>query len=373
MPDSILAKVIASQEGKEVEHIPWGDLKKLIEASLASKEQSMVSMRYGLDGHEPKTLEEIGKIFQLTRERVRQIIKLAQKKVKAALPRHDVYRKVMHVVIVELEKFGGVLPHEKLIRILAKQEDQQRLLSFLLEETVIEGVERVSHHPTLRDAWKLGQISLDPFAELGREVVELVKREGGKHIDVLFEKFSTNESFLHIVSLALHPTPSKEIFQNILELSKELQSNVLGLWGVESDPLVVPKRVSDKIYLVLRHHNKPMHFRDITTAINDTRFDHKRAYLPTIHNELILDPRFVLVGRGMYALTEWGYVRGVVADVIEQVLRTHGPLTRAEIEAEVLKQRIVKAGTIYLSLTNKKRFLKNKQDGRYYLVQHPGS
>lgn len=112
-----------------------------------------------------------------------------------------------------------------------------------------------------------------------------------------------------------------------------------------------------------------MHFRDITTAINDTQFDHKRAYLPTIHNELILDPRFVLVGRGMYALTEWGYVRGVVADVIEQVLRTHGPLTRAEVEAEVLKQRIVKPGTIYLSLTNKKRFLKNKQDGRYYLVQ----
>ena len=113
-----------------------------------------------------------------------------------------------------------------------------------------------------------------------------------------------------------------------------------------------------------------MHFREIVRLINEQSFDHKKAYAPTVHNELILDDKFVLVGRGIYALKEWGYKPGVVADVMVEILKEHGqPMQRDELVAAVLKQRLVKRGTIYLALTNKKKFAR-LPDGRYSLANN---
>ena len=112
-----------------------------------------------------------------------------------------------------------------------------------------------------------------------------------------------------------------------------------------------------------------MHFTDIAKAINETGFDHKTAYPATVHNELILDSKYVLVGRGTYALSEWGYLPGVVADVIERVMRDAGePLTKDEIVERVLKQRVVKSSTVALALMNRKRFTK-LPGSRYRLVE----
>jgi len=112
-----------------------------------------------------------------------------------------------------------------------------------------------------------------------------------------------------------------------------------------------------------------MHFTEITEVINNTGFDERKAYPPTVHNELILNDRYVLVGRGIYALKEWGYKPGVVVDVLTEILKKENkPLTRQELVQKVLEQRIVKKNTINLALTNKGKFKKN-QDGTYWLVQ----
>ncbi|MDQ5927659.1 MAG: hypothetical protein QG633_97, partial [Patescibacteria group bacterium] len=87
----------------------------------------------------------------------------------------------------------------------------------------------------------------------------------------------------------------------------------------------------------------------------------------TTHNELIKDGRFVLVGRGLYALTDWGYMQGVVRDVIKKVLNEHGPLKRDEIIDKVLKERYVKPNTIIVNLQDPEHFEK-QSDGAYKLV-----
>jgi hypothetical protein len=126
--------------------------------------------------------------------------------------------------------------------------------------------------------------------------------------------------------------------------------------------------MSDKIYLVLKKVGKPLHFNDITRLINETKFDHRVAYPPTVHNELILNDRYVLVGRGIYALKEWGYKPGVVVDILTSILKKEQrPMTRDELVAEVLKQRMVKRNTIHLALTNRKKFIKDLK-GAYSLV-----
>ena len=121
----------------------------------------------------------------------------------------------------------------------------------------------------------------------------------------------------------------------------------------------------------MRKHGKPMHFHDITKKINEIGFDHRQAYPPTVHNELILNSEYVLVGRGIYALREWGYVPGVVADVLEAILKTaQEPMSRDALIAKVLEQRMVKKNTVALALTNKNKF-RRLADGRYTLAEAP--
>jgi len=141
------------------------------------------------------------------------------------------------------------------------------------------------------------------------------------------------------------------------------------MWGTKSWKTVSPKRMSDKIYLILNKEGRPLHFKEITKIINESGFDKKPARDVTVHNELIIDDRYVLVGRGIYALKSWGYKKGAVADIIEEIIRDNGSaMTKADILEEVSKQRIVKDSTIYLSLTNDKRF-KKVATGKYDLAK----
>jgi len=127
------------------------------------------------------------------------------------------------------------------------------------------------------------------------------------------------------------------------------------------------KRMRDKIYLVLLKDGQPLHYKQITERINEEGFDRKVAHPATVHNELILDEHFVLVGRGIYGLAEWGYKPGVIADVVAGILKkADGPLSKQEVIDEVLKCRQVKEGSINLTLSDKALFLRG-EDGRYAL------
>ena len=109
-----------------------------------------------------------------------------------------------------------------------------------------------------------------------------------------------------------------------------------------------------------------MHFKEVADAIQN--LFSRKAHVATTHNELIKDKRFVLVGRGLYALSEWGYSAGVVKDVLREILSTHGPLTREEIIDKVRKERYVKDNTIIVNLQDSSLF-KKLPDGNYILVE----
>jgi DNA-directed RNA polymerase delta subunit len=144
----------------------------------------------------------------------------------------------------------------------------------------------------------------------------------------------------------------------IASVSK-LLATLNGLWGLSKWPMVNPKNIRDKIYVVLENKKQPMHFSDIAAAISDSNFKRKNVTVQAIHNELIKDSRFVLIGRGIYALDSWGYKKGTVSEIIASILKEAGkPLTREEIVREVLHLRKVKETTILLNLQNKDLFVK---------------
>ena len=161
----------------------------------------------------------------------------------------------------------------------------------------------------------------------------------------------------------------EELCDEIKNKEKELNFiDKMESWSSAIDYInreIKPKTINDKIYLILKNNGKPMHFAEIAEKINLVGFDNKKANAATVHNELILDEKYILVGRGIYSLKEWGYEKGTVAEVIEKVIRHAGqPLARGELINLVLKQRLVKKATINLALMNRARF-ELTPDGKY--------
>lgn len=151
------------------------------------------------------------------------------------------------------------------------------------------------------------------------------------------------------------PEINEKVLASIFEIYKKtkLMNNHVGLMSWRD---INPRTLRDKIYFMLRKQNKPVHFAEIANLIVNEKFDKKTANMQAIHNELIRHDEFILIGRGIYALKEWGYEKGTVADIISEILQKHENLSEEKIIKEVLKKRQVKPITIILNLKNKPKF-----------------
>jgi hypothetical protein len=164
-------------------------------------------------------------------------------------------------------------------------------------------------------------------------------------------------SSMQALNLFKDRIPSKELIHSCLSIDQRLKEIEDG-WGLTEWRFVRPRSIRDKVEIVLRKSGEPLHFMEIANRIRESNFDHKNVTVQAVHNELIRYPQFVLVGRGLYALREWGYEPGTVADVIERILKEKGPLSKKEIILEVAKQRTVKIGTISLNLQKMPYFVR---------------
>ncbi|MBI1866163.1 MAG: hypothetical protein HYS02_00140 [Candidatus Staskawiczbacteria bacterium] len=162
---------------------------------------------------------------------------------------------------------------------------------------------------------------------------------------------------------------SKEALLSYLQVSKKIQENGEGKIGLIEWPEIKPRGVRDRAFLVFKKHQKPLHFTKVAEMIDKFGYNlpNKKTYPQTVHNELIKDLRFVLVGRGTYALQEWGYSPGTIKDVIVKVLeKKNMALDKEEIVKEVLSQRLVAKNTVLMNLNNKEYFQKDEA-GKYFL------
>lgn len=385
-PESLLEKIIQKQEEQEVTNFRVQDLIGQILNSISVKEREVLSRRFSLNGQPRQTLEEIGRHYNITRERIRQIQAAAIKKIHQLQDIQNTLEVFHRIVRRLLGEYGGVLEENHLLDLLLphdekKEETSRNASRFIMNYLLVEHIEPIKRSENFLPGWRLPTVSLEFSQGILFELYRFFDTEQRLlKIEELTTKFLQSEFYrqnrdrinslfeLSFISPVSEEQRIKNLISAHLVLSKKLSKNILDEWGYRHWPTAVPKRMADKIYLILRREKKPLHFTEITKAINNARFDKKIAYPATIHNELILDNRFVLVGRGIYALSEWGYTKGTVADVIVDILKkANRPMTRDEIVDEVLKKRIVKRNTVYLALTNKQKFQK---EGKYYrLVQ----
>ena len=316
---------------------------EILDTIERDREREIIARRFGLYDRR-ETLEQIGDLLGITRERVRQLEKAIMIRLKMAAENELPHiNNVEKQFIRHLHELGRVAKVSDLAdRVCEDGNDCDRAhVSFLASLSpslaVVEENDHFHHAVGIaehHDEKKIkGNVS---------EIVTVIKKHGEPMtIDQLHEKVDHQHPD-HVRALA--------------SISKDL-SSLRDYWGLSRWPRVNPKNIRDKIYVILSDHGKPMHFEEIAGAIKGSDFKRKDVTTQAIHNELIKDGRFVLIGRGIYALKEWGFKKGTVAEIITEVLRKSGePLHRDEIVKRVLKHRQVKETTILLNLQGKQQF-----------------
>lgn len=327
--------------------------KKLLSV-LKDRSFDVIANRYGLtDDSERKTLEAIGGKYGITRERVRQIENAALASIRKSKEMEE-SKEVFDELRTVLNGLGVVVEEDELLSHIAKDKATQNHVHLYL----VLGDEFTKHKEDddFRARWSLSHDVVDRVHEA------LDKLYSSLGDDELVTETKIIEKFLSHVKDLSEEHRDEEIIRRWLRLSKNIGKNPLHEWGRADSKNVKTRGVKDYTYLVMRKHGEPMHFREVAEAI--TKTFNRKTLAATTHNELIKDPRFVLVGRGRYALKEWGYKPGIVREVIASIIKENGPMTKDEIVDAVLKERFLKRNTILVNLHNAKYFKKTK-DGKY--------
>ncbi|MFA5004108.1 MAG: sigma factor-like helix-turn-helix DNA-binding protein [Candidatus Saccharimonadales bacterium] len=322
------------------------NLEQIVQDVLSSiereREREIIARRFGLFDRK-ETLEQIGELLGITRERVRQLEKSVMIRLRSGAEQLPHVTDVQATIIETLKREGETARITTLSGILTAENsrtDQSRL-AFMTE--ICPGLSTISEDDSFYQAVGVGQTHDE--AAIRKEVGKLIQAvtEAGKPVETAqLTKLSglSNDAYT----------------QALASISKQL-ATLNGRWGLVKWPTVNPRNIRDKIFVILSENGKHMHFNEISEAIKDSDFKRKDVTTQAIHNELIKDKRFVLIGRGIYALKDWGYKKGTVADIISEVLReAKEPLHRDEIVKRVLKSRFVKETTILLNLQSKPQF-----------------
>lgn len=311
---------------------------------LPERTKDVLGRRFGLNppagGGERETLESVGKSYGVTRERIRQIEADGLLKLKPKLKKNQ---KVFQYFIDSLKSFGNLKKEDLLLSQLGGEKFGPQVF-FLL--SLSEKFKRFPESEDFHSLWTIDSNSLN----LAKEIID----DFSKKLNQIKKPLSL-EDYTPPVSL------KPKTLISYLEVSRLIGQGLDGEFGLRNWPEINPRGIKDKAYLVFKKENKPLHFSKVANLIGPD------ALVQTVHNELIRDSRFVLVGRGTYALSEWGYRPGTVKDIIVETLKkAERPLSKEEILEKVLKQRLVKENTIFLNLSNRGYFSRNPQ-GKYRL------
>lgn len=325
---------------------------------LPERAKDVLEKRYGLGStSETFTLESIGQTYGITRERVRQIENYGIQSIQKS----DVYKEFQSVfdeLQTALHSLGGVISEDDLLSELSKDQSIRNHIYFLL--VIGDPFHRIKEDSSFTHRWCVEKRISDAVEKALRNIFSSLKEDELISEDEILARLKDELGEIE------ERYRDEKILKRWLSISKEIDRNPLGEWGPATSPNVRAKGIRDYAYLAVKRHGSPMHFKEVADAIQ--QLFSKKAHIATTHNELIKDKRFVLVGRGLYALSEWGYSAGVVKDVLRDILMQHGPLTREEIIDKVRKERYVKDNTIIVNLQDTALF-KKLPDGSYIVVE----
>jgi len=343
--ENLLEKMIKEEKSEELARLDAINIVNSLFSELMDREKDILSRRFGLKGDKGETLEKIGSLHKLTRERVRQIESASIKKIKKLDVLSDsieILKKTVHTL---LNEHGGLIRREYLLDILTvmaleinnndgnnnpdynqNKASYRNHFNFLISKLMSEELDLVGSDDKFNASFKTKEKEVNYLEELAEDLISKV--------DVLKKTYTTEEllnllkqldsynkhqakfnneneaDIFRVFKSKVFPDKaeiinSNKILYSFMQAIKNIEQNKYGDWGLADSQEIKPKTINDKIYLILKHEAKPLHFTDIAAKINEIKFDKKTANPATVHNELILDDRYILVSRGTYGLKEW--------------------------------------------------------------------
>ena len=322
---------------------------KKILSPLQDRAYDVVVSRFGLgDDAERKTLEAIGELYGITRERVRQIEASALNTIRKSgeyKSEQNTFAELKNII----KDLGFVVSEDELLDNVTKDQATQNHIHLYL--VLGDEFTKYKEDEHFKARWSIDDEISETVHDSLRELYT------GLSDDELVSEGEMINRFLDKLKDLNNEYRNEEIARRWLSMSKRIARNPLGEWGKSDSSNVKTRGIKDYAFLMMRKHGSPMHFREVAKAITNTFA--KKCHTATCHNELIKDTRFVLVGRGIYALREWGYSVGVVRDVIKDIIKKEGPMSKDQIIERVMKERYLKKNTILVNLQNPKYFNKN--------------
>ncbi len=324
---------------------------------LTARQKEVIIGRFGLDkSGQPETLAAIGDRLQVTRERVRQIEHSALMILRDEVKKSAQCLQILNNCKKLLKSAGGVMKQDLLLNEISGTIEgfNENYLALLIEAS-----EELYFYPEDEEYHSFYYLSKNDFRTAASFIdgwTAFLKEQKTKVLDGQYK------AYFKEYAKRKHVEQSKA--DHFLAISKKIHTNAYGDIGLHVWPEIRPMTTRDRAYLVLKKKAEPLHFVAIADAINAAKLSAQEALAPTVHNELIKDERFVLVGRGIYALKEHGYEPGIAREVIQKVLKSSGPLKAPEVVSEVQKQRLFKENTIIINLQNK-HYFERLADGKY--------
>lgn len=343
--ENLLEKMIKEEKSEELARLDAINIVNSLFSELLDREKDILSRRFGLKGDKAETLEKIGSLHKLTRERVRQIEAASIKKIKKLETLENSLSVLKDTVQGLLNEHGGLIRRDYLLDILTvmslelnnensvndpayeqNRSSYRNHFNFLISKLMGDDLEVVENHDKFNPSFKLRADEVSHLEELADDLLNMVETLKKTYtteelLDLLKKLDSYNK---HQVKMGLSGLSdissvfksqvfpdkaelinSNKILYSLMQAVKNLEQNKYGEWGIAGWEEIKPKTVNDKIYLILKHEAKPLHFTEIAKRINEMKFDKKTANAATVHNELILDDRYVLISRGTYGLKEW--------------------------------------------------------------------
>ena len=326
-------------------------------AHLSPRQRQVIESRFGLGkGGKTETLAAIGGKIGITRERVRQIEKSALVEIKEHISKDASSNEILNILIKYIKSCGGVIKKGALLahaKGLVEGIHENHITLLIEASTAFFDYQE---DKDFRQFYYADKESLHTAKGFINDWILFLKNKKSDALGGFYKKHL--EDFIRTKGI------TKTEAEHMLSVTKKIHSNPFGDMGLSDWPEINPKTTRDRVYLILKKKKKPLHFQEITKAINETKLSVQLALAPTVHNELIKDSRFVLVGRGMYGLKEHGYEPGIVRDVIHRILKKHGPLSPEEIIQKVNEQRFFKPNTVVINLQNK-GFFERLPNGNY--------
>lgn len=331
---------------------------------MPKRTKDIIARRFGVSQGKRETLESIGRYYGITRERIRQIEDDGIRRLK----QNEVFmlfKPVVSRLESYLRNYGELRRETSLLSDMTSsyfvKEDGREAIqcprAITLILTISESFNYFEENDKLYSLWALSESAVDRANEVVCDLERYFESRNNTSTDG-----DIREWFVGKVS----DLPQKA-YLSYLDVARSIEKNLFNEYGLAHWPTIAPKGVRDRAFLVFKKKNAPLHFTDVAKLINELGISPKKAYSQTVHNELIKDERFVLIGRGLYALAEWGYKSGTVKDVIKDILlEANRPMSRQDIVDEVLKRRMVKVNTISLNIQDPSEF-KKTEDGLFIL------